>query len=140
MFDKEGFGTIKKVNYKKLGKILRILSLNPTEAKLQDMINEVDADGDGTIDLSLDAFLQMVAKAKIVDTDKDILIAAFRLYDKDRKGFISPAELRDVMTNFREKWTDEEVNEMISEADIDGDGQVNYEGMYDCMTTCALNR
>ena len=41
----------------------------------------------------------------------------------------SAAELRHVMTNLGEKLTDEEVDEMIREADIDGDGQVNYEGI-----------
>lgn len=36
-------------------------------------------------------------------------------------------QLRHVMANLGEKLTDEEVDEMIREADEDGDGQVNYE-------------
>lgn len=40
---------------------------------------------------------------------------------------ISCLQLRHVMTNLGEKLTDEEVDEMIREADVDGDGQVNYE-------------
>ncbi|OQR72087.1 calmodulin mutant SYNCAM64B-like, partial [Tropilaelaps mercedesae] len=48
-------------------------------------------------------------------------------YDAFTSDFISAAELRHVMTNLGEKLTDEEVDEMIREADIDGDGQVNYE-------------
>lgn len=50
---------------------------------------------------------------------------------QDGNGYISAAELRHVMTNLGEKLTDEEVDEMIREADIDGDGQVNYEGTGD---------
>ncbi len=65
------------------------------------------------------------------DTDSEEEIReAFRVFDKDGNGFISAAELRHVMTNLGEKLTDEEVDEMIREADIDGDGQVNYEGTH----------
>ena len=43
------------------------------------------------------------------------------------RRFISAPELRHIMTNLGEKLSDEEVDEMIREADIDGDGQINYE-------------
>lgn len=71
----------------------------------------------------------MARKMKDTDSEEEIR-EAFRVFDKDGNGFISAAELRHVMTNLGEKLTDEEVDEMIREADIDGDGQVNYEGIY----------
>ena len=67
---------------------------------------------------------------KMTETDREEeLRDAFKVFDKDGNGFISASELRHVMTNLGEKLTDEEVNEMIREADTDGDGQVNYDGM-----------
>ena len=57
MFDKDGDGTI---TTKELGTVMRSLGQNPTEAELQDMINEVDADGNGTIDCELYSTLSRV--------------------------------------------------------------------------------
>jgi calmodulin len=116
---------------------MRSLGQNPTEAELQDMINEVDADGNGEIDFP--EFLTMMAR-KMKDTDSEEEIKeAFKVFDKNGDGKISAAELRHVMTSIGmlyfvmfeligvgEKLSDQEVDEMIKEADTDGDGEINY--------------
>ena len=57
--------------------MMRSLGQNPTEAELQDMINEVDADGNGTIDFP--EFLSLMAR-KMKDTDtEEELIEAFKV-------------------------------------------------------------
>ena len=120
--DKDGDGSI---TTKELGTVMRSLGQTPTEAGLLEMIKEVDTNGDGTIDFP--EFLNLMAK-KMQDTDtEDDLREAFKVFDKDNDGYILAAELRHVLTSIGEKLTDEEVDEMIKEADIDGDGQINYD-------------
>src|SRR5580692_3985392 len=90
----DGDGTI---TTKELGTVMRSLGQNPTEAELQDMINEVDADGNGEIDFP--EFLTMMAR-KMKDTDSEEEIKeAFKVFDKNGDGKISAAELRHVMTS-----------------------------------------
>jgi len=130
LFDKDSDGTI---TTKELGTVMRSLGQNPTEAELRDMIEDVDADGNGTIDFP--EFLTMMSrKMQDQDTEEEI-IEAFKVFDKDGNGFISAAELRHVMTNLGEKLTDDECDEMIREADIDGDGQINYNEFVKLMMT-----
>ncbi len=50
LFDKDGSGTITTIE---LGIVMRSLGQDPTEMELQDMVNEVDTDGNGEIDFNV---------------------------------------------------------------------------------------
>ncbi|XP_052105393.1 calmodulin-like isoform X2 [Mytilus californianus] len=89
-----------------------------------DKLTEERTAGTGT--LNFPEFLTMMATMKDKDSEEE-LRGAFRAFDKDKNGFVSAAELRHVMTNLGEKLTDGKVDEMMKEADTDGDGNIKYE-------------
>lgn len=76
----------------------------------------------------------MAKKVKDVDNEEE-LREAFRIFDKEGNGFITAAELRHIMMNLGEKLTEEECDEMIREADVMGDGNINYEEFVTMMMT-----
>lgn len=122
LFDRDRDGTI---TTKELGTVMKNLGQNLSETELEEMIKQVDLDGNGTIDFK--EFLGlMVRKMKDTDTEEELL-EAFKVFDRDSNGFITSHELRHVMTSLGESLTPEEIEEMVKEADADGDGQINYD-------------
>ena len=122
LFDKDGDESITS---KELGAVMKTLGQTPTEAELNDMINEIDADGNGTIDFP--EFLSLMArKMKDSDTEEE-LIEAFKVFDQDGNGLIKADGFKYGMSTLGVKLSDEEVEEFMKEADIDCDGSINYE-------------
>ena len=80
----------------------------------------------------------MARKMKDTDSEEEIR-EAFKVFDRDNNGFISAAELRHVMTSIGEKLTDDEVDEMIREADQDGDGRIDCKLMFSLLLKIHAN-
>ena len=68
---------------------MRSLGQNPTDAEVQDMINEVDVDGSGAMEFP-EFCVMMVKKMAESDTENEVR-EAYRVFDKDRDGFITRA-------------------------------------------------
>ncbi|KAL9138920.1 centrin [Amphidinium carterae] len=123
LFDTDGSG---EIDAKEL-KVMRALGFEPKKEEIQKMISDVDDDGmSGSI--GYDEFLKMMTH-KILNRDpKDEILKAFRLFDDDETGKISFKNLKRVAKDeLGERMTDEELQEMVDEADRDGDGEVNEE-------------
>ena len=118
--DKDGLITTNE-----LGDIMKALGANPTKEELQQIINEVDREGSGKIEFK--EFFDVFSKRMNDPDTENVLIEAFKIFDKDGNGVISSKELRNVMQVLGESLSEEECEEMIKEADIDGDGYINYD-------------
>lgn len=123
LFDKDGDG---KIPCSDLGLVIRSLGQNPTESEVDDIArNMIRAPSFGMPEL-----LQVMAKFMGEQRNKkDEIRESFSVFDRDGTGMISAAELRHVMTNIGEKLTEQEVDDMIREIDVDRDGQIAYEDM-----------
>ena len=74
-------------------------------------------------------FLNMMMGRRMNNTDREKEIQeAFSVFDRDGNGFFSAAEIQRVMNNLGEKLTDEEANEIVAYADMDGDCKINFKG------------
>merc|ERR1711988_741508 len=114
LFDTDGSGT-----------------LDAKKDEIRRMINDIDKDGSGTIDFN--EFLNMMT-ARMGDRDsREEIVKVFRLFDDDETGKISFKNLKRVAQELGENMTDEELQEMIDEADRDGDGEVNEEEFFRIM-------
>ncbi|CAM9831999.1 unnamed protein product [Laminaria digitata] len=99
------------------------LGYSPTNKQLEDMMAKVDLDGNGLINFA--EFVTMMRKCK-VDTDFDRQIReAFKFFDQDGSGAIDTKELGNIMRQLGAKLSDTEINLLVEEADVDGDGQVD---------------
>ena len=121
IFDKDGDGAI---SAKEIGTVMRVLGNNPTEAELEEIVKSLDHNQNGSVDFP--EFMSIMAKNGNEGNTEEELLKAFKIFDKDGNGFISAAELRNVMTSLGEKLTEEEIEDLIKEADIDSDGLISY--------------
>ncbi|XP_037928040.1 calmodulin-beta-like [Teleopsis dalmanni] len=121
VFDKDAKGVI---TTQQLGIVMRCLNQNPSEAQLDAMVQEIDPNGTGIIDFH--GFLVVMARnMKEPDKEEDIC-KAFRVFDKDGTGFVTLAELKHIMTNFGENLTNDEIEELIREAQITNTELIDY--------------
>jgi len=134
MFDKDGDGTI---TLEELNTVLRTLGQVPTEEELQMMMSSVDTDQNGVIDFSEFTSLMRshLFTSLTLPTAEAEMLEAFKVFDTDGNGMISEEELKMAMINLGERLTKEEIKAMIAAADVDGNGQIDYQEFIAMMRT-----
>ncbi|KAJ1459351.1 hypothetical protein M885DRAFT_511254 [Pelagophyceae sp. CCMP2097] len=128
LFDTEGKGSI---DIKELKAAFRALGFQVKKAEIRRMMQDVDKESSPTV--LFDEFVEMATpKMQSRDTREEIM-KVFSLFDDDQTGAISFRNLKRVANELGENLTDEELQEMVDEADRDGDGLINEDEFFRVM-------
>ncbi|XP_020666300.2 centrin-2 [Pogona vitticeps] len=133
LFDTDGTGNI---DVKELKVAMRALGFEPKKDEIKKMILDIDKEGTGKISYS--DFLAVMTQKMAEKDSKEEILKAFKLFDDDETGKISFKNLKRVAKELGENLTDEELQEMIDEADRDGDGEVNEQEFLRIMKKTSL--
>ncbi|XP_034552651.1 troponin C type 1a (slow) isoform X1 [Notolabrus celidotus] len=122
------------ISTKELGKVMRMLGQNPTPEELQEMIDEVDEDGSGTVDF--DEFLVMMVRCMKDDSkgkSEEELAELFRMFDKNADGYIDLEELKTMLESTGEAITEDDIEELMKDGDKNNDGKIDYDEFLEFM-------
>jgi calmodulin len=104
-----------------LGKLLRAVGFNPYPEEVADMIEDL-----GPNSLNFDNFyylLQCHARAAYPDEE---LVDAFRVFDKNGTGRLSVETIHKILKSLKQPFTEDQISELISQADVDAQSTVDY--------------
>merc|ERR1712010_5465 len=120
LFDSDASGAI---DVRELKAAMRALGFEVKNEELKKMVSDIDNDGNGTIEFA--EFLGMMT-GKMGEKD-------FKMFDDDSSTKITFKNLARVAEELGETIDDEELQDMINQADRDGDGAINMDEFYRIM-------
>ena len=96
------------------------------------MVCELDVEGRNRVDF--DEFLDMMTENVVEESSKDEVRKVFNLFDVDQTGFIELKNLKKIAKELGENLKEEDIIELITKSDADGDGKVSFQEFYDIMS------
>ncbi|KAJ6216517.1 hypothetical protein RDWZM_007674 [Blomia tropicalis] len=117
-FDTENKG---RIETKQLKFAMRALGFEPKKEEIKRLTDEFDKDGF----IENHDFVQLMTKRFTEKNVNEEIMKAFQLFDNEHSGKITFDDLKRVSNELGEKITDDELMEMIDEADLDGDKAVD---------------
>ncbi|XP_033150909.1 troponin C, isoallergen Bla g 6.0201 isoform X1 [Drosophila busckii] len=132
-FDNEGTGSI---DHADVSNILEILGQKLEPPAVKALIKEVDKGTTGK--LNFGQFCKLAARFIEVEEDAGALQSelkeAFRVYDKEGKGYLTVATLRGILHELDDKISSQDLDSIIEEIDADGSGTVDFDEFMQVMT------
>ena len=124
LFDQDQDGV---VSPKELKKMMQMLGNELTEQEVKDVLKE---SGSGSAGISYSQFCKLmgvgIKQSRDFDPEEEMR-DAFRLFDHDKDGKLSPKDMTKSLAHFGVQLTDREVDQLIGEATLSNERNVSYE-------------
>jgi calmodulin len=82
----------------------------------------------GTGTIGIQDFMSIMVNKTKEDAFASKLVNAFRVFDIKGKGYLDAEVVRHIFASMEEEMPDEEIDELLREANIDEDNKIKYEG------------
>ncbi|KAI0219184.1 putative calmodulin-like protein 2 [Lamellibrachia satsuma] len=121
-FDKDRDGYITS---SELMDVMTSLRQNVSDKEIHQMIRSVDTDGKGKV--SFEGFVSfMMSRQRQQSVTEEEMLEAFHVFDSDGDGYITGEDIRKTMRQLGEELSEADIKDMITEADLDKDGRINF--------------
>ena len=121
-YDKNRDGVLSQAE---IASVLRALGANPSEAEIRELVRKYDTSGRETLNFQDFAMIYREATASPISQRE--LVTYFKFFDKDGSGRIDRDEFKNAMTSLGERLTEDELNTILEDADMNGNGELELE-------------
>ena len=127
LFDSYDLNKNGKIERKEMKTILKKLGKESTNEEIEQIwksMNKIESD----YTISFDDFIEFIKRYNLSKNSMstDDIINAFEIFDKNHDGTISINEFKHILMDLGQKFSEDEVNEIITEIDLDNNGKINY--------------
>ena len=113
------------MSIRELGTALRSLGFHMSEKEVDELYKEIDQSKNGYIDF--EEFIEVIMTKMKDPYSQSELIQAFKIFDANDDGLIDASELKQVCMKLGDKMKAADLDEIIQEADRNGDGKLSIE-------------
>ncbi len=127
LFDSYDLNKNGKIERKEMKTILKKLGKEGTEEEIEQIwksMNKIESDST----ISFNDFIEFIKRFNLSKNtmSTDDIINAFEIFDKNHDGTLSINEFKHILMDLGQKFSEDEVNEIITEIDLDNNGKINY--------------
>ena len=129
LFDKDRSG---EITIGEMLEAMRSLGYDVEHGEAAEHVKNLDKDGSGALEFN--EFYELLTARFSENTTRDELQRVFTLFDTDKTGEVSLANMRAIADMVGDNVSDDELGDIVLKNDMDNDGKLTFDDFYNVLT------